>query len=335
MLFSLLKKKYIKKDELIKIYKENSHTNIYNFLQNVKENRLMIYTFSPYYKDIFTEDNLNECINEKYGIISKQNTVEIIFNRKLSEKMLNYFFQLYYEKENYNLFVIHFDLKDSKFLKYIKYQLDEFHKNNKQNEKKIYLFVIHINKNYGHEIHDDYEDENPNNLTVENLEKYHSYFFSFLSEYQQITIDNLLEKKDISVIDLFNKTNEELINLTELFDINVIIKNQFSKQINALIKNGNSLINQLDNLLENGVIKCIIKKITDVVKNSSSILRSILIKYTIQEEKDYDLISFFFEEIEKIISDYVEKIIKELIKNGYLVSYLFEKEIPQKFKKIK
>ena len=327
-------KKYIKKDELIKIYEENSHTNIYKFLQNVKENRLMIYTFSPYYKDIFTEDNMVECVNEKYGIISKQNTVEIIFNRKLSEKMLNYFFQLYYEKENYNLFIIHFDLKDSKFLKYIKYQLDEFHKNNKENEKKIYLFIIHIDKNYGHEMHDDDNEENPNNLTVENLEKYHSYFFSFLSEYQQITIDNLLEKKDISVIDLFNKTNEELITLTKLFDINVIIKNEFSKQINALIKNGNSLINQLDNLLENGVINCILKKIQNIVKNSGNILRSILIKYTIQEEKDYDFISFFFEEIEKIISDYVGKLIKELIKNGYLVSYLFEKEIPQKFKKI-
>ena len=325
-------KKYIKKDDLIKIYEENTHTNIFKFLKNVKTNKLMIYTFSPYYKDIFTEDNEKEYYNEKYGIISKQNTVEIVFNRKLSEKMLNYFFQLYYEKENCNLFIIHFDLKDSKFLKYIKYQLDEFHKNNRPNEKKIYLFIIHIDKNYGHEM--DNDDENPNNLTVENLEKYHSYFFSFLSEYQQITIDNLLEERDISVIDLFNKTNEEIINLTQLFDINVIIKNEFSKRINALINDGNSLISQLDNLLENGIINCIIKKIQDMVKNLSSILRTILIQYIIQEEKDYDLIGFFFEEIEKLISDNVEKLIIELIKNGYLVSYSFEKEIPQKFKNI-
>ena len=178
------------------------------------------------------------------------------------------------------------------------------------------------------------DDENANDKTVENLEKYHSYFFSYLSEYQQITIDNLLEKRDISVIDLFNKTNEELIVLNGEIFINSIIKEEFQRKRSSLIQGGNSLIDKFDNLKENEVLNYIIKKIQSVVKNSDNILRDILKKYSIQDEKDYDFFTFFLQGIEKLISDNSKKIINELIKNGYLVYYLFEKEIPSKFKKV-
>ena len=326
-------KKYIKKDELIKIYQQHTHTNIFKFLEKVDKNKLMVYTFSPYYKDIFTENVLDEFNNPKYGVISKNNTVEITFNQKLSEKMLNYFFQLFYEKENYNLFIIHFRLRDSKYLKYIKYQLDEFQKNNIQQEKKIYLFIIHMEKNYEGEIKRNNED--PNNKSVENLEKYHSYLFSYLSEYQQVTIDNLLEQRDISVTELAEKTNEDLILIKELFDINFIIKKEFSRQITQmpLFQNKNAILEKLDNLLANGTLECIINKIQSSIKNSDNILRRILVNYTALIEKDYDFISYFLERITLLISENVEKLIKELGKNGYLVSCLFEEEIPPKLKK--
>ena len=326
-------KKYIKKDDLIKIYQEHTHTNIFKFLEKVENNKLMIYTFSPYYKDIFTESVLDEFNNPKYGIISKNNTVEITFNQNLSEKMLNYFFQLYYEKENYNLFIIHFRLRDSKYLKYIKYQLDEFHKTNEDNGKKIYLFIIHIEKNHNVEMKLNIDEQN--NKSVENLEKYHSYLFSYLSEYQQITIDNLLEQRDISVTELFNKTNEELLVIKELFDINFIIKKEFSRQITQMpiFQNKNSILEKLDNLLANGTLDCIVNKIQNIIKNSDNILRRILVSYSSLVEKDFDFISYFLERIELLISENVEKLIKELGKNGYLVSCLFEEEIPPKLKK--
>jgi hypothetical protein len=254
-------KKYIKREDLIDIYEQNSHTNIFKFLEKVERNKLMIYTFSPYYKDIFTESTLNQVENQKYGIISKDNTVEITFNQQLSETMLNYFFQLYYEKENYNLFIIHFRLKDSKYLKYIKYQLDEYHKNNIEKEKKIYLFIIHCEKNY--EMENNRNNEDLNNKSVKNLEKYHSYLFSYLSEYQQITIDSLLEERNISVVQLSNKTNEELIVIKELFDINFIIKKEFSRQITQmpLFQKKNLILKKLNNLSTNRTLECIINKI--------------------------------------------------------------------------
>ena len=65
-------KNYINKEELINIYEESSHTNIFKFLKNIKTNKIIIYTFSPYYENIFTEENTDEFLNRKYGIISKK-----------------------------------------------------------------------------------------------------------------------------------------------------------------------------------------------------------------------------------------------------------------------
>ena len=218
-------------------------------------------------------------------------------------------------------------------MKYIKYQLDEYHKTNKEIEKKIYMFIIHCEKNY--EIDNNKHNEDPNNKSVENLEKYHSYLFSYISEYQQITIDNLLEQRDISVTQLFNKTNEELMVIKELFDINFIIKKEFSRQITQmpLFQNKNSILEKLDNLLANGTLECIINKIQSSIKNSDNTLRRILVNYSSLIEKDFDFISYFLDRIVFLISENVEKLIKELGKNGYLVSCLFEEEIPPKLKK--
>ena len=128
-----------KKKEIISIYEKNTHTNVYDFLEKIENNKIIIYTFSPYYKDIFTENNNILIQNQKFGTISKDTTKEMIFNNNLSEKMLNYFFQISYDENNTNLFIIHFRIMDTKYLKYIKFQLDDFHQKKKENKKKNFL----------------------------------------------------------------------------------------------------------------------------------------------------------------------------------------------------
>ena len=76
--------KYIKKEDIMQIYEKNTHTNIYKFLEKVENNKLIIYTFSPYYKDIFTEKNKIQINNKNFGIICKDTTKEMVFNDKLS-----------------------------------------------------------------------------------------------------------------------------------------------------------------------------------------------------------------------------------------------------------
>ena len=97
-------KKFIKKDDILEIYEENSHTNIFNFFEKVQNNKLIIYTFSPYYKDIFNEKEEIKVENKKFGTICKENTLEFTFNEKLSENMLNYFFTLFYEKKIFKIY---------------------------------------------------------------------------------------------------------------------------------------------------------------------------------------------------------------------------------------
>ena len=326
-------KKYIKKDNLIQIYEQTNHRNIYKFLEKVESNKLIIYTFSPYNKDIFEEKEFIEVKNEKYGIISLNTTIEIIFQTNLSEQMLNYFFQKFHNNESHNLFIIHFKLVDSKYLNYVKFLLEEFLKFQKQSENKIYLFIIHIEKNYESGTYNNIES---NNKSVQKLTKYHSYFLSFISEYQQITIDNLLEKREIYITELYNKSNEEIIMMKNLFDINYNIKKIFSKKISStpLIRYNKKILEKLDNLSSNGTFEIIINKIQLSIKNSDNLLKRFLLDYTSLVEKDNDFLSYFIEGIKSQLSEYVSKLIKELYNNGYLVPVLFEKEIPNKLKEI-
>ena len=250
--------------------------------------------------------------------------------------MLNYFFQLYYEQDNCNLFIIHFKVEDTKHLKYIKFQLDDYQKKENNGKKnKIFVFIIHIEKNYKNKDNSIIEEKKDINSYIY-LEKYYSFFLSFLSEFQQITIDNLLINRNISILDLYNKQNEELIIESELLDIKAIIKKQFSTQLTQMSSSQaiNLLISKLDNFDSNGILICIIDKIKNTFKNYDNLLKKYLLDYSSLEDKDFDFISYFIERLEKLISENVNNIIHELGRSGFLVSFIFEKDIPQKIKNI-
>ena len=302
-------KKYINKGDIIDIYLKESHTNVFKFLERLINNNVIIYTFSPCYKDLFDDNNNIKIENNTFGLFCKNNTLEITFNEKLSENILNFYFDSYYEKNNYNLLIIHIKFDNSNFLKYIKFLLNEYHKKNKdkENKKKVFLFIIHIKKN----------------ISSECLEKYHSFFLSFISEYQQITIDNILEKHDITMEYLVKFKNESLFEVKELIDINLIVKKKFAQILNLETR-------KLDNLSINGMIDYIVQYIRNFVDWQENLLRKSLLSYSLLKEKDEDFISYFKENLKNYLSDIVDIIIKRLVKDGYIVSYMYEKEIPEK-----
>ena len=118
-------------------------------------------------------------------------------------------------------------------------------------------------------------------------------------------------------------------------DINEIIIKEFSRQLTQMTteQKMTSVIGELNNLKENGILDNIIKKIQNTIKNSDNILRKYHITYSNLREKDNDFISYLKEQIELLISNNVKKLIIELAKNGYLVSYFFKKNIPQLLEK--
>ena len=176
-------KKINKNFNLSKIYEKNNYLNIYKYLELITRNKLMVYTFSLFENQIFSENNLKIINNNFFGIISNNTIFEYKFNRQLSEDLLKNNIILFNENKNNNLFIIRFRLIDVTYLNYVKRLINEFVDINKDNAKKIILFIIHL---------ENCDSKNKNAISSKKLiEDYYSYFFSFISEYHQITIDNL------------------------------------------------------------------------------------------------------------------------------------------------
>ena len=121
-----------------------------------------------------------------------------------------------------------------------------------------------------------------------------------------------------------------------LFDINLLIKKDISRQISLMkkLKNKSYYMDNLNNLVDNGTLESIKNKIKNFLKNSENIFKKILENYNSLIEKDFDFITYLKEKLVKLISDNVEKLIKKLMKNGYFVPCLFNKVIPPKLKNI-
>ena len=95
--------------------------------------------------------------------------------------------------------------------------------------------------------------------------------------------------------------------------------------------NNKQALDKLDNLSENGIIDCMVESIKNLLKISENILRKSLID---SKNYEYDFIEYFRERCEKFVSDSSEKLIDELIINGFLVKDIFEKNIPKEINDI-
>ena len=306
-------KRNIDIEDIKTIYEKDNHINILKYLEKVNKNKLVVYTFSPFFAELFAENNYIK--NKEFGTLCRENTLELLFNDKLSEMLINSYFDEFYENNNYNLFIIHFKAKDIKYLKYVKFQLDDYHKKNKENENKIFLFIIYIDKN----------------VSENNFKKNYSFFFSFLSEYKQITIDNLLEQKGISIKSLSEISNDQLIITKELMDIDWIIKTEFSKQLNNMESKNDTFINNIDNLSYNGIFGIITKKIQDSLKYTENIIKKYLKKYSDLTIKDNDFITYLKYKVEKMISKKVSILFWEIVNSSYMTKYIYGKVIPPDF----
>ena len=318
------KRKYFSKDNLLKIYEKESHSNFKDFLKDLNRLKVLIYTFSPFNKDIFSFDEI-KIENKIFGEFCKANTLEIFFNEELSENILNYFFQQYFETKNLNLFITHFNLENVNYLQYYKYLLDNFITiNDKLYNNKVIIFIIHINKNI--------------NVKSSHFLKIYSNSLPLISDFYQITIDNLFIYRKFSVVSLVNKENNEL--LQELIDLKSIVLETFSKEINNMFSEDSpdSRINKVKNIIDNGIYSEVEKKIKIDVKYSDNLLKLFLRKYTQSNDKEYDdFMSYFLDEFKNHIANRVSILIKGLKKKGYLISTILEEKkenIPDTFNKV-
>jgi hypothetical protein len=175
-------------DTMIKIYNRKEHYNIKNYLETIEKKKNIIYTFSHIYEPILSEDendDLNE-IQTKFGNINKKSIEHVLINEIESERNIEERIEYFYNNNDKNCYIIHFNMDQIKHLYHIKYLIENLERKKYKNINKIFILLIHLKR-------EDFSD------------------FSFISnvydDYNQIFIDSL-NGLNISIIDILNKNNK-------------------------------------------------------------------------------------------------------------------------------
>ena len=147
--------------------------------------------------------------NENYGSFKKEKTRNIFVEQYNSERAIDEKIFDFYNDENYNLCIFHFDSYDCIHLNHINYLIQNIEntlitRNNLRS--KVIVFIIHLKRKI---IGND-----------ETNEKIHNeYFISHLTQWKQFFIDNL-NGKDINIKEIFEDSTFELFNNQNLIDLN-------------------------------------------------------------------------------------------------------------------
>ena len=198
-------------------------------------------------------------------------------------------------------------------MQYYKYLFENFITINDKLYNKVIIFIIHINKNI--------------NVKSSHFLKMYLNSLPLISDFYQITIDNLFIYRKFSVVSLVNKENNEL--LDEIIDLKSIVLEIFTKEISKMFSEDSldSRINKVKNIIDNGIYNEVEKKIKNHVKYSDNLLKLILRKYSQFNFKEDDFMSYFLDELKEHIANKVSILIKGLKKKkGYLISTILEEK---------
>ncbi len=231
-----------------KYYKKTIHSNLKNYLINVKSSKNVIYTFTSIIKIKFNF----EIINNTYGQIKGEEIKHVLVKNIKSERDLEKIVDDFYLNIQ-NLLMVHFEKDDLENLEFISSFIEriEKEKNIGNKNEKLFLIIIHLKRSIN----------NP----------FKEIFISNLSSYEQSFVDNL-HGRDEEIYDLIDKTQKELfssslINVEEEFLNNIYsaftkIEYIFEDKTNPnqfIQNNINILLN--DNELKKYIIEKIINKI--------------------------------------------------------------------------
>ncbi|KAL6632242.1 hypothetical protein U3516DRAFT_808176 [Neocallimastix sp. 'constans'] len=149
-------KKYEKEYlNILKIYRRDCHLhqNIKNYLEHMKTNRHIIYTFSNLYDSIFGKgDEMKQFTNEHFGCSFTQKTVKNIYVKNYkSEREMEEEISDYLSNTNLNLGIFHFGIDDIDNLIHINYLVENNEnllksKGKFQFQSKIIIFMIHLKR---------------------------------------------------------------------------------------------------------------------------------------------------------------------------------------------
>ena len=189
---------------ILDIYNSTEHRNLKFFLQNIKNFKYVIYTFSHILD--FPEIEI-EIENETFGKINQKSIYKQIISEICGEKIIEQYIKNYYINDEYKLCFFQIYEDNSIHLNHIHHLYERFIKIQQIKKEKPFILIIHLKREI-------ILDEN----------KY--TYISHLSSFEQLFIDNL-NGKDLAITKLINVTNYDIYKDKTYFDID----NEFDQLI--------------------------------------------------------------------------------------------------------
>ena len=331
------------RDLIFKYYLKGEHLNIENFFKKMSSRKNVIYTFSK----IFDKINVGEKIqndNLNFTINSLDNIKIIKIGGIKSEKEYEKNIEEFLNDDKYKICLIHFSPKESNFINYTKFFIENKEKEYQKNSK-IFILIVHILRIFNSELKN--LDKNDKKYLEILNKKCLKQTISNLSDYYQIFIDNLNGDKDPTldaVIPLKgDKIFENFLKLDKEMDNNIYSSLSFLKY-NIMFPFGNiNKLNYKDNLIK------FIKNDKDVRKNINDYINKHLLEYknsiknTLENsegdgiqieiyEKDIDIISILKNYLSNLYKTHLVRIIFKLEKVSYFSSLILINQKESLFK---
>ena len=286
---------------ILKYYNTGEHINLSRFIKTMKNAKNVIYTFSNEFDKI--EDNIN-VNNPIYGSINKENIKIILLNSLKSEFELESQINNFISNNKYKLCIFKFTPDEGSMMNYLKYFIEnkekELNLNNeaKENNKKIFIFIMHISRVFDKELKDlemknEKEKKEINKKIIKesmsNLSGYYQTFIDNLNGDEKLALDTILKMKGKELFSKCLDLDEELIR--HIYLAIAYMKYKINSSIGGL--NKDTYINKIIHYIENN--KSIRQIMNDCILNGMDDIQGDLIdkifkKQDIIEEKDIDII---------------------------------------------
>ena len=318
----------------------------------------------------------------KLGYINDSKTNKIFISSLKSEKNFERQIKEFYNNKSQNLCLLKFSENELNQLSHINFLVDsslkdleiiEKKENNlvkvdiKSDNKRVFYFVVHSKKNEDNinkskiEFNDNINEENftlskniliivyltrhfkSDNINIKSEENESPSMISFLSDYNQIFIDNL-EAINLNFLDFIHKDIGEKI--LKNIDLDKIMKNKifpilsrFKYKIKGVYRDINSknYINNITSKILNNSenIKDLFKEyIIKFLKEKNNAIRDLFDNKNGNFQRDGDFISSILYYFEKEINDYLLHLIFYFEKKQILLTKLLKNEFYLKFKEI-
>ena len=192
--------------KILKFYTKGEHSNFSKFLEKTKNQKNIIYTFSGYLEEFIDEKKIIN--NSLVGEIKKDNIKTIQLNSIKSEREFETHIDNYLREEKLKVCIIKFLPCEGSFMNYIKYFIENKICDNKDFEKKIFIFIVHMSRI----LIKDLNDVDKKTLKEKEVfeEKILTETLSNLSGFYQIFIDNLNGESRLKIEEIIKMKRTEL-----------------------------------------------------------------------------------------------------------------------------